>query len=110
MLTDLQVKSLPEGFHRADAGLYLRVRGKARSWVIRKQVNGRRKDTTIGRYPAMSLADARLATLQGAGVPGAVGVPTFGAAVKDYVIASEGRWRGPREASQTINQLEKWWW
>jgi integrase len=41
-------------------GLYLKVsRTGAKSWIFRFQINGRRRDMGLGRYPDVSLADAR---------------------------------------------------
>ena len=60
-LNAAQVKSIKEpGLHRADAGLYLRVRPTGhKSWVQRIVIGGRRTDIGIGEFPTLSLAEAR---------------------------------------------------
>lgn len=62
MLTDRAVKNAATGMHSDDGGLYLRVSPKGKkSWVRRVRAGGSDKWTTIGQYPAMSLAEARRA-------------------------------------------------
>src|SRR5689334_1929567 len=42
------------------AGLYLRIAPSgAKSWVLRFQLDGRRRDMGLGPYPLIGLADAR---------------------------------------------------
>ena len=64
-LTDREVRSLGQGRHSDGNGLLLVVSptGK-RSWVMRFQKDGVRRDMGLGRYPDVSLADARLSVLQ----------------------------------------------
>ena len=64
-LTDRQVRSLGPGRHSDGDGLLLVVSptGK-RSWVMRFQKDGVRRDMGLGRYPDVSLAEARLSVLQ----------------------------------------------
>lgn len=61
-LTALQVKTLPAGMH-ADAGmrgLYLRVLPSGgRSWFLRYQLGGRRREMYLGSLDVLGLADAR---------------------------------------------------
>lgn len=40
-------------------GLYLRIEGASRSWVLRYQRKGPRREFGLGSYPAVSLAEAR---------------------------------------------------
>lgn len=40
-------------------GLYLRVRGKSRSWTLRIVIDAKRCDIGIGSFPTVSLAEAR---------------------------------------------------
>lgn len=59
-LTVLQVKNAKPGRHADGRGLYLLVRdGGARSWVLRTQVEGRRRDVGLGSANRVSLAQAR---------------------------------------------------
>lgn len=41
------------------AGLYLRVRGDARSWILRVKVGNKRRDIGLGGFPDVTLAQAR---------------------------------------------------
>jgi integrase len=59
-LTALKVKNAKPGRHADGAGLYLLVRDSgSRSWVLRTQVNGKRKDFGLGPASRVSLAQAR---------------------------------------------------
>jgi integrase len=61
-LTDRAVRAAQPGRHRDGSvrGLYLVVRDSgSRSWVLRYQLRGRRRDMGLGPYPEISLADAR---------------------------------------------------
>jgi Arm DNA-binding domain len=40
-------------------GLYLRIEGVNRWWLLRIKVGGRRRDMGLGSYPEVSLAEAR---------------------------------------------------
>ena len=59
---DRQIKAAPPGRHgiAGAAGLQLVV-GKtgSRSWILRVQVDSRRRDLGLGPYPSTSLAQAR---------------------------------------------------
>ena len=59
-LTDRQVRAASVGRHADGSGLYLVVtESERRNWVLRFQMNGRRRDMGLGAYPAVSLAEAR---------------------------------------------------
>ncbi|MGA0051157.1 MAG: Arm DNA-binding domain-containing protein [Burkholderiaceae bacterium] len=62
-LGPLAVKRLgKKGMHAVGGvpGLYLQVGvGSARSWILRANVAGKRRDIGLGSYPAVSLAAAR---------------------------------------------------
>ena len=106
-------------------GLFLRVLdpGKRIYWTYRYTL-GKERETSIGPYPEMSLADARakhadlramvlskidpLAGKRGAAVvtPSSV-KPTFGAMADDYVATHEGSWRNMKHRwqwTQTLTQ------
>lgn len=51
-----QLKSLPDGRHLDGNGLYLRVVGNSRTWMLRFRFNGKRHDIGLG---PLSLAEAR---------------------------------------------------
>ena len=63
-LTDTKVKNIKtsagDRWYNDGNGLYLRVRSTTKTWIIRRAVNGKTTVKTIGRYPAISLADARV--------------------------------------------------
>lgn len=55
------MRSAETGRHTDGNGLYLVVTETGRrNWVLRFQMNGRRRDAGLGAYPAVGLADARL--------------------------------------------------
>lgn len=59
-LTALKVKNAKPGRHGDGAGLYLLVsQTSAKSWVLRVQVNGRRRDIGLGALSDLTLAEAR---------------------------------------------------
>ncbi len=65
-LTFKGVEALKEPGRYADGdGLHLLVsKSGARSWVLRIQKNGKRRDIGLGGYPAIGLADARAAAAE----------------------------------------------
>lgn len=55
-LTDRSAKTLGEGRHDDGDGLRLIVsKSGARSWMLRYQMQGRRRDMGLGAYPEISL-------------------------------------------------------
>lgn len=59
-LTARQVETAPPGTYDDGRGLRLVVRdGGARSWILRYQLNKRRRDMGLGRWPETTLAMAR---------------------------------------------------
>src|ERR1700722_3562831 len=106
-------------------GLFLRVLdpGKRVYWTYRYTLVGRERETSIGPYPEMSLADARakhadlramvlnksdpLAGRRNATVAAPSGKPTFGEMADDYVATHEGSWRNSKHRwqwTQTLTQ------
>lgn len=65
-LTAVQVKSIKApGRYMDSDGLMLVVRASgAKSWLLRVQVNGRRRDIGLGRFPVIGLKEAREAALE----------------------------------------------
>jgi integrase len=53
------VASLKSGKHRDGEGLQFEVKGGSRRWTFSYMWGGRQRELAIGKYPAMSLADAR---------------------------------------------------
>lgn len=59
-LSAQKVKTAGPGRHGDGRGLFLYVKPSgARSWVLRYQVQGRRRDLGLGSFPDVSLAMAR---------------------------------------------------
>jgi integrase len=59
-LTELGVKSAKEGIHGDGDGLRLVVRASGKkSWLLRYQMKGARRDMGLGRYPEIGLREAR---------------------------------------------------
>jgi len=59
-LTALAVKNAKPGRHGDGAGLYLMVKPSgAKSWVLRVQRDGKRRDVGLGSIAALNLAEAR---------------------------------------------------
>lgn len=59
-LNALQVKNAKPGRHGDGAGLYLLVKPSgSKSWVLRVQRNGKRRDVGLGSLAALTLAEAR---------------------------------------------------
>lgn len=61
MLTAKQVAAASVGEYRDGAGLHLLVTNASKTWTQRYSVAGKRTGITIGKYPAMSLSEARIA-------------------------------------------------
>jgi len=61
-LTDRSVKTAGAGRYGDGNGLHLIVSDSGRrKWVLRYQMNGARHDMGLGSYPAVTLAEARIA-------------------------------------------------
>src|SRR3954470_17587143 len=58
-LTAKTVEKLKNGKHRDGQGLQFEVKGGSRRWTFSYMFEGRQRELAIGKYPAMSLADAR---------------------------------------------------
>lgn len=63
ILSKKAVETLPDGVHSDSScpGLYLRVRltGKSRTWIFKRQVAGKRKDVSLGSARKLPAAKAR---------------------------------------------------
>lgn len=60
VLTQLKAKSAPEGRYADGQGLWLVKAGKEQGkWVLRLFVDGRRREMGLGRWPDVSIAEAR---------------------------------------------------
>lgn len=105
-------------------GLYLRVSGEARSWILRYSFAGRRRDLGLGSYANLTLAEAREAArkqrkliMQGVDPISAkheqiairrasiAGQMTFNQCVDGYINAHGNSWRNDKHRTQWLNTL-----
>lgn len=118
-LTALKIRHAPPGRHADVHGLYLVVRESgSRSWVLRMQHQGKRRDFGLGPVHDVSLAEARgLAAdyrrMVRAGRDPARerglrrGVPSFATAARACYEAMRGGWKDKRHASW-LSSLENY--
>lgn len=118
-LTARQVQTLGPGYHADGDGLYLQVTPSgARSWILRYQLAGRRREMGLGPVALFGLAEARQRAAQQRRLL-ADGVDpiaarraartatgrTWGQAVDDFIAAHEPGWKGPAQAAQWRQSL-----
>lgn len=109
------------------AGLYLKIDGGSRSWVLRIVVGHHRRHSGLGPYPAVSLAEARKKaqeirelvskgvdpTRQKAAAKAALKAAqssaiTFEQATREYISHHESSWTNAKHASQWLSSLQTW--
>ena len=115
-LTARKVETAPTGRHGDGRGLMLVVKPSgARSWVLRYQLNGRRRDMGLGPYPEVTLAMARQKALEARRhlVDGTdpltvrpVPALTFEAAAIELIDSKRVGWRNAKHAAQWTSTLE----
>ena len=116
-LSAAQVKAAGPGKHHDDRGLFLKVTdSKAKSWVLRITVDGRRRDIGLGGWPDVSLAVARRkageyrAAVADGRDPVAekrrADTPTFREAARKVYDANRPRWRSDRHTARWWRSLE----
>lgn len=128
-LNAIQVKNAKPGRHADGKGLYLLVKPRrdpksgtlksgAKSWVLRVQVGGRRRDFGLGSVDLVSLEEARdkareARKLAKAGLDPVLerkkamrSIPTFKEAAGQYHEAVKGSWRNGKHADQWLATLE----
>lgn len=118
-LTARQAVTLGEGYHADGGGLYLQVTASgARSWILRYQRNGRRREMGLGSAALFGLAQARERALD-ARRQLANGIDpiearqaaqahtgrTWGEAVEDFITAHETSWKNDAQAGQWRQSL-----
>src|SRR3546814_15669198 len=114
-LTALQVRNAKPGRHADGRGLYLLVRPSgSRSWVLRTQVDGKRRDRGLGSTAKLSLAQARakavdLRTRMASGeevereaATAIRSVPMFAEAARDCHKAIKGGWVNKRQDRKSV--------
>lgn len=117
-LTALHVKHAKQGRHPDGKGLYLQVSpALSKSWVLRVQVDGKRRDYGLGSTDRISLEAVRekAAAWRRIAKEGRnpseewkrqrVKVPTFEEAAKQVHDEHKGSWKNPKHGDQWINTL-----
>lgn len=118
-LTARQVVTLGEGYHADGGGLYLQVTPSgARSWILRYQLAGRRREMGLGSVAIIGLAQARERALSARrlladGIDPILHrmtersrtVRTWGDAVADFIAAHRSGWKNAKQADQWRQSL-----
>lgn len=120
-LTAMHVKHAKPGRHLDEHGLYLLVKPSgARSWVLRVQFAGRRRDFGLGSAHLVSLQEAREKARETqkavkAGLDPAFErrktlrmIPTFREAAEQYHQTVKPGWKNGKHADQWLTTLEKY--
>ncbi len=122
-LSDRGIRGLPPGRHSDGDGLYLLVSmSGARSWVLRYQLRGMRRDMGLGGYPHVTLQEARDRAYEARRAVRAEGrdpvlerrleqrsiAMNFAAIACEYIRLKEPGWRSPKSASQWRSSLSQY--
>lgn len=113
------VATAGKGYHADGGGLYLLVGPTGtRSWVLRYQLRGRRREMGLGTAAVVSLQEARQSALQARRLVAAGTDPleerrharsatgrTWGEAVDDFIASHRSGWKGDAQAEQWANSL-----
>ena len=120
-LTERGIQTLGPGRHCDGDGLYLLVSPTGRrSWVLRYQLRGKRRDMGLGPYPYVSLQVARqrafeersLVKVDGEDpitrrrLRGAESSADFASVTYEYIRLKAPGWRSPKSAAQWTSSLE----
>ena len=116
-LSARKVKTAEPGKHSDGRGLFLLVKmSGARSWVLRYQLHGRRRDLGLGAFPAVSLAMARQRAneakqLLAEGIDplvrkGRVARMLFRDAASALIESKRSGWKSAKHAAQWSSTLE----
>lgn len=118
-LTATEVKHAKPGRHADGKGLYLLVKPSgAKSWVMRVQVGGRRRDYGLGSFDIVSLTEARDRALECRkmaknGLDPSLerrktqrAIPTFEEAARSYHETVKASWRNGKHADQWLSTLK----
>jgi integrase len=133
-LEALDVNRLSDGVHADGDGLFLQVRGNARSWILRYSIAGKSKYLGLGSTSTVSLKQARLdagakrreidaarkgergaidpieerqQARQAKKAAKAIVNKTFGEAAKAYIEAHGSKWSNAKHAWQWGQTLER---
>ena len=117
-----ELGSSPDGLHRADRNLYVKVAGGSRIWMFVWRENYVQRKKSLGPVDLLDLDDAKAEAIRlrkalrageeinggRAGRRGATaGAPTFADVAKDVIRAKTPTWRDPRGASIWASSLER---
>lgn len=118
-LSARSVATAKDGSHADGGGLYLDVRGTARSWLYRFQMAGRRREMGLGPATVYGLAEARQRrdaarrlVVQGIDpiahrrTPAQPAARLWGAAVDDYIATHQTAWKTDAQAAQWAQSLK----
>ncbi|HEX8525786.1 tyrosine-type recombinase/integrase [Allosphingosinicella sp.] len=118
-LTAVEVRNAKAGRHADGKGLYLLVKPSgAKSWVLRVQVGGRRRDYGLGSLDLVTLQEARDRALEyrkaaKSGLDPSLErkkaqrtIPTFEEAARRYHAAVRASWRNGKHADQWLSTLQ----
>ncbi len=117
MLNARKVETAKPGRHGDGRGLFLYVKPSgSRSWVLRYQVQGRRRDLGLGAYPDVSLAMARQRVTDARRLIAEGDDPiakrqqakpkTFKDAALDLIESKRPGWKNAKHAAQWTSTLE----
>ncbi len=112
-----KVETAPPGRHGDGRGLFLYVKKSgSRSWVLRYQVAGRRRDLGLGAYPGVSLAMARERAVEARRLIANGEDPiakkqqakpkTFRDAALELIESKRPGWKNAKHAAQWTSTLE----
>ncbi|HEX8239480.1 MAG TPA: integrase arm-type DNA-binding domain-containing protein [Allosphingosinicella sp.] len=117
-LTATEVKHAKPGRHADGKGLYLLVKPSgAKSWVMRVQVGGRRRDYGLGSFDIVTLTEARDRALECRkmaknGLDPSLErkraqrtIPTFEEAARSYHETVKASWRNGKHTDQWLSTL-----
>lgn len=118
-LTAMEVRNAKAGRHCDGKDLYLLVKSSgAKSWVLRIQVDGRRRDFGLGPTDLLSLEEARDKALEGrklakAGLDPSLEwkkarevMPSFEKAARQFHEAVKQGWRNGKHGAQWLSTLK----
>lgn len=119
-LTDRTVRTAKPGRHIDGDGLMLEVQASGgRQWVLRYQLNGRRRDMGLGGYPEVSLAEARERAAAARKLARGQRLDplverkrakalTFKKAAEELIESKRAGWRNAKHAAQWTATLESY--
>lgn len=117
--TNRGIRSIRPGLHADGDGLMLQVtENKARTWILRTMIQGKRRDMGLGGWPTVSLKEAREQAFQFRKIARAGGdpfatrakanapVPSFRKAAEAVHREHSPSWKNQKHAAQWIKTLE----